>query len=70
VSRAIGLPFGIVPLQFEESVIAKNNRRNTFAKRQREQDKKYKAESKRARRLKKEEADPAPPQSPEPDTGE
>ena len=44
-----------------ESVIAKNRNQNTFAKRQREQDKKRKAEDKLARRVRKKDSPDAPP---------
>ena len=44
------------------AVIARNRNQNTFAKRQREQDKKRKAEDKRARRLRRKEAGSEPPQ--------
>ena len=51
---------------FKEPVIAKNQ--NTFAKRQREQEKKRKADDKRARRLVRKDAPPTPADTEQPDT--
>ena len=45
-------------LSFAEALIAKN--RNTYAKRQREQDKKYRADKKREKRLNKKDREPTP----------
>jgi hypothetical protein len=60
-------PWITIHMPQKERAIAKNRNQNTFAKRQREQEKKRKAEDKLARRLRRKESGTAPASQPPPE---